>query len=83
VPFRESHHLVGRAVRRAEELGCALRDLPLSELSAISADFTAEAATVWDFERSVEGRSAEGGTARQSVLDQIAALRGRLAAGTG
>ena len=31
VPFRQSHHLVGQAVRRAEELGCALRDVPLAD----------------------------------------------------
>jgi argininosuccinate lyase len=31
VPFRESHHLVGQAVRRAERLGCTLRTLSLTE----------------------------------------------------
>jgi len=74
VPFRESHHLVGRAVRRAEELGCRLRDLPLVDLQAISPRFTAEMAGVWDFERSVEQRQASGGTARAAVEAQIAAL---------
>jgi argininosuccinate lyase len=74
VPFRESHHLVGRAVRRAEELGCRLRDLSLVDLQAISPRFTAEMAGVWDFERSVEQRQASGGTARAAVEAQIAAL---------
>ena len=32
MPFRESHHVVGRVVRRAEELGCSLRELPDDEL---------------------------------------------------
>ncbi len=75
VPFRQSHHLVGQAVRRAEELGCALRDLSLAELQAISPHFTAEMSAIWDFERSVEQRAAMGGTARASVEAQIAALR--------
>jgi argininosuccinate lyase len=80
-PFRESHHLVGEVVRRAEALNCALRDLPLSELQAISPFFTADMTTVWDFERSVEQRSATGGTARASVAAQIAALRRMLESG--
>ncbi|OQA41004.1 MAG: Argininosuccinate lyase 1 [Chloroflexi bacterium ADurb.Bin325] len=77
VPFRESHHLVGRAVRRAEELGCPLRAVPPAELRAISPHLAAaEMAAVWDFERSVEQRAVAGGTARAAVLAQIEALRG-------
>lgn len=75
VPFRQSHHLVGQAVRRAEELGCALRAVPLADLQAIDPHFTAEMATVWDFERSVEQRSVAGGTSRTAVASQIAQLR--------
>ncbi len=75
VPFRQSHHLVGQAVRRAEALGCTLRDVPLADLQAISPHFTAEMAAVWDFERSVEQRAAAGGTARSAVQAQIARLR--------
>jgi argininosuccinate lyase len=74
MPFRESHHVVGRVVRRAEELGCALRELDEAELSAIDARL-AGTRDVWDFERSVEQRASVGGTARASVLAQIAALR--------
>jgi argininosuccinate lyase len=81
MPFRETHHLVGRVVRRAEELGCTLRALPLAELQAISSSFTAETAQVWDFERSVEQRAVIGGTARSAVLDQIAALRDFISGG--
>jgi argininosuccinate lyase len=75
VPFRQSHGLVGQVVRRAEELGCSLRDVPLAELQAISRHFTPAMAAVWDFERSVEQRRATGGTARAAVLEQIEALR--------
>ena len=76
VPFRQSHHLVGQVVRRAEELGCALRAVPLADLQAISSHFTSEMAAIWDFERSVEQRGVTGGTSRAAVLAQIAALRG-------
>lgn len=75
VPFRQSHHLVGQVVRRAEEQGCALHDVPLADLQAISPHFTAEMAAVWDFERSVEQRAVAGGTARAAVEAQIARLR--------
>ncbi len=78
VPFRESHHFVGQVVRRAEERGCALRDVPANDLHAISPHFGADAAGVWDFERSVEQRASEGGTARAAVRQQIEALRSRL-----
>jgi argininosuccinate lyase len=75
VPFRSSHHLVGQVVRRAEMLGCPLRAVPLADLQAISPYFTADMAAVWDFERSVEQRSATGGASRAAILAQIEALR--------
>lgn len=78
VPFRESHHLVGRVVRRAEELGCALRDLAEDELASIDRRL-AGARDVWSFERSVEQRCVVGGTSRSAVAAQIAALRESLA----
>ncbi len=75
MPFRQSHHVVGRAVRRAEELGVPLSQLPLSELQAISPLFGDDVAEVWDFERSVERRNSAGGTARAAVEAQIAQAR--------
>ncbi len=77
VPFRESHHLVGRVVRRAEELSCALGELSEDELVAIDARL-GDARHVWGFERSVEQRAAAGGTARAAVEEQIVLLRGQV-----
>ncbi len=71
VPFREAHHIVGRVVRRAEELGLPLPALPLSELRAISPYFEADVETVWDVEAAVERRHTIGGTARDAVQAQI------------
>jgi argininosuccinate lyase len=34
VPFREAHHAIGRLVRRCEELGVSLEDVPQDELAA-------------------------------------------------
>ena len=71
VPFRESHHLVGQAVRRAEELGVSLKDLNLDEYQAIHPVFEEDVFEVFDFDRSVEARDVEGGTAPSAVRAQI------------
>jgi len=71
VPFRESHHLAGLAVRRAEELGCDLRELDLAEYRAIHPAFDGEVYALLDIRRSVEARVSEGGTASTAVKAQI------------
>ena len=71
VPFRESHHLVGQAVRRAEELGVPLKALELAEYQAIHPAFAEDVYEVFDFWRSVEARETEGGTAPVAVHAQI------------
>ncbi len=75
VPFRQSHRLVGQAVRRAESLQVSLRALPLAEYQAISPAFGPDLYEVFDFERSVEQRATVGGTARAAVLEQIRQAR--------
>ncbi len=75
VPFRQSHHIVGRVVQEAERRGAPMRALSLEDLQRIYPGFNAEALAVWDFERSVEQRRAPGGTAREAVLVQIAQAR--------
>jgi argininosuccinate lyase len=78
VPFRESHHLVGRAVRRAEELGVSLKDLELVEYERIHPAFAEDVYQVLDFQRSVAARDTEGGTAPTAVRAQIEQARGLL-----
>ncbi len=75
VPFRQSHHIVGQVVQEAERRNIPLRALTLEDLQRIHPGFTADALTVWDFERSVEQRKVPGGTARDAVLTQIAQAR--------
>ncbi len=78
VPFRESHHIVGQAVKRAEALGVALGQMSLDEYRAIHPAFGEDVHAVFDFRRSVEMRRARGGTAPDAVRAQIRLARSRL-----
>ena len=71
VPFRESHHLVGRAVKRAEDLSLSLKNLDLADYESIHPAFAQDVYGVLDFQRSVEARDAIGGTAPAAVRAQI------------
>jgi len=79
IPFRKSHHLVGRAVRRAEELEVSLKALDLTDYQAIHPAFTEDVYGVFDFQRSVEARATEGGTAPAAVRAQIERAKALLA----
>jgi len=71
IPFRQSHGIVGQVVRTAEQRQCNLRDLSIDDLQAIHSAFDEDVLFIWDFERSVEQRSAPGGTAKEAVLKQL------------
>lgn len=78
VPFRESHEVIGRLVRRAEEEGSSLSDLPQEAFTAEHPAFGADVRDVFDWRRSADSRDSDGGTSRRSVLAQIAEARRRL-----
>ncbi|MDH3272208.1 MAG: argininosuccinate lyase [Gemmatimonadota bacterium] len=78
VPFRRSHEVVGRIVRRSEERGVPLSELPLAELRAEHEAFEDDVAAVFDWESSVEAREASGGTSFTSVTAQIESARERI-----
>jgi len=80
VPFRETHHISGAAVKLAEDRGVPLSSLSPSDLRAIHPLFADDVAAVWDFEASAERRDTVGGASRRSVLEQAAKLRAGLAA---
>ena len=61
--------------RRAEELGLSLRELPMHEYGAISTMFNADLYQVFDIWRSVNARSAVGGTAVSAVREQLELAR--------
>ncbi len=72
IPFREAHSLVGRAIRRAAELGVSLDRLLLAELQTISPAFAEDVTVVFDFAASVVRRGVVGGTAPEAVQAQLA-----------
>lgn len=75
VPFRETHHVAGAAVRMAELQAVPLSELTLEDLLTLHHAFEEDVMQVWDFEQSVEQRDAAGGTSRRAVLEQIGKLR--------
>jgi argininosuccinate lyase len=79
VPFREAHHITGRAVKAAEERSCDLADLPLEVLKAIDARIDASVFEVLSIDASVRSRASYGGTAPECVREQIAAAKEALA----
>jgi argininosuccinate lyase len=79
VPFRQSHHLVGEAVRKADALGISLKELDLAEYQTIHPDFAADVYACFDPQASVEARDAIGGTSPAAVRTQTEQARALLA----
>ena len=75
VPFRETHHISGEAVKMAEDKNCQLSDLTVEDLKTIHPLFEDDVVDVWDFQRSAEMRDTEGGASTRSVLEQVEKLR--------
>jgi argininosuccinate lyase len=78
VPFRETHHISGRCVALSEQTGTPMNELTYEQLKGIDARFEKDIAESFDYERSVEMRSAKGGTSKSSVLEQIKVLKALL-----
>lgn len=79
IPFRDAHHVTGGAVKRAEELGCDLASLPLSELQRLEPRISEGVYAVLTPEASVASRRSYGGTAPDQVRAQIARWKDLLA----
>jgi argininosuccinate lyase len=79
VPFREAHHITGRAVKLAEERGVGLAELGLGELQAIDPRIDQSVYGVLTVDASVNSRTSQGGTAPVRVRDQIEAAKKALA----
>jgi argininosuccinate lyase len=79
IPFRQSHHLAGQAVRKAETTGVSLQALDLAEYAAIHPVFAADLYDVLDVRQAVAARDVEGGTAPAAVRLQIERARALLA----
>jgi len=75
LPFREAHHVTGRAVKRAEESGVTLDALPIDELTAIDPRIDARVYGVLSVDASVASRRSFGGTAPDRVRAAVAVAR--------
>lgn len=78
VPFRETHHISGRVVAKSEELGIPMDELSLEQLQEIDSRFPDDIKDIFNYEASVESRTAQGGTSQAGVLEQIEVLKSML-----
>ena len=78
VPFREAHHITGRAVKAAEDAGVALAALPIATLKAIDERIGEGVYDVLTVDASVASRRSHGGTAPVQVRARIADARAAL-----
>jgi argininosuccinate lyase len=76
LPFREAHHVTGRAVKLAEERGIALDALPIADLKVIDGRIDERVYGVLSVDASVASRTSFGGTAPDNVRAAIRAARG-------
>ncbi|HEU4497993.1 MAG TPA: argininosuccinate lyase [Sphingomicrobium sp.] len=83
VPFREAHHIAGRAVAAAEESGKRLDELGLGELRTVDPRIDERVLPRLSVEASVASRRSAGGTAPERVREAIAAARAQIAAREG
>ena len=78
VPFRDAHETVAVAVRFAEQRGCDLSDISLTELQQFSAHIGEDVYQVLSLEGSLASRNHIGGTAPQQVAAAITRARASL-----
>ncbi len=78
MPFRDAHHMVGKIVARASELGITLEELPLREYQSFSPLFEKDLYESLDLSKAVARRKERGGTAPESVRESIRLLRKRV-----
>lgn len=71
IPFRDAHHITGKAVRLAEEKECTLEELSLGELQAIEGRITMDIYNYLTVEASAKSRTSYGGTAPDNVAAQV------------
>jgi len=78
IPFRDSHDIVGKAVRLGVDSGRDLSEIPLNELQQFSDQIKADVYDVLTLEGSVAARDHIGGTAPKQVLNAVKNARSRL-----
>jgi argininosuccinate lyase len=75
VPFREAHLVVGRLVRRCEELGVSLEEVPREELAAAHPALADLPGVLLTPEGSIANKRSRRSTASASVASQLEEAR--------
>lgn len=79
IPFREAHHITGRAVALAEDRGVGLEDLSLDDFNHLCEGFnvtvTDDVYVILDYFTAVKRRNVSGGTGPESVKKQLEELK--------
>ncbi|KAJ7273600.1 argininosuccinate lyase [Mycena haematopus] len=75
IPFRETHHVSGRAVALAESRKCQLNELTLADFKSLNEHFSEDVHSVFNFQASVERRESIGGTSKKMIERQVSVLR--------
>lgn len=75
VPFRETHHISGRVVALAEKEGKGMDELEVGQLKGVDGRFGDDVKNCFNQEAAVDRRTAKGGTARESVKEQVEVLK--------
>lgn len=78
VPFRETHHISGQVVALAEKKRKPMDQLTFQELQGVDKRFEPNVMEVFNYQMSVEMRSAKGGTSKNAVMEQIEAVKATL-----
>ena len=78
VPFRETHHISGQVVALAEKENTPMDKLSFEQLRGVDSRFDKDVEKCFNYERSVEMRSAKGGTSKATVREQINVLKNLL-----
>lgn len=78
VPFREAHEIVGKLVLECSRRNCALEEMTLAELKAVSAVFEEDLYDAIALQTCVEARNITGGPAPEAVRAAIASAQEQL-----
>ncbi|PJF44556.1 MAG: argininosuccinate lyase [Phototrophicales bacterium] len=75
VPFREAHHLVGRAVKLAEERHIGLSELSISDYQNIDPRFDEGLFYTLNIDVAIQKRRGYGGTSPEALRREIARVK--------
>ena len=78
MPFRQAHHVVGKAVALAEKIGKPLNRLTLAELQSVNKTFGRDALGVFNLQRAMAKRNLTGAPGTKEVAKQLARWRKQL-----